>query len=220
MLSSQKNVFWQAFFATILIFGVGIIFGIILENWRTGKIDTLYQESEINLMDIKLQTEIYSSGDFNCNNAIIENFNFAEKIYSEAKLLERYETASTFNEDLKLRHKKYDILRANLFLNSLRIKEKCNSSYYDVLYIYKYNNPSLDVRAEQDTFSKLLQELKNKKGDEVLLIPMAGDNDIASISLIMDNYNIAKEELPIILINGKIKITELETTDELMKNFE
>jgi hypothetical protein len=219
MFNSQKHVFWQAFFVTLLIFAVGVFFGILLENSRTGKVDELYQKSEIDLLDIKLQTEIYFSGDFNCGAAIRENFNFAERIFSEASLMERFESASNLKEDLRLRHKKYDILRANLFLNSVKIKEKCNSSYSNVVYIYKYNNQTLDTKARQNVFSKLLKELKDRKGNQILLIPMAGDNDVVSIDLILDKFNVAKEELPVILIDEKIKITELETIEELEKYF-
>ena len=220
MFKSQKNVFWQALFVTILIFGIGIVAGIILEDWRTSNIDVLYQKSELDLMDIRLQTDIYSTGTFSCDKAIKENINFAERIYNEASLLDRYEQASTLKEDIKARHKKYDLLRANLFLNSIKIKEKCNSSYYDVVYLYKYNNPSLNVRAKQNIFSKLLMELKSRRGNEILLIPMAGDNNLASLDIIKDKYGIVDEDLPVILINGEIKITELETIDELIKNFE
>lgn len=219
MFQSQKNVFWQALVFTILLIGLGIVFGILLENWRTANIDKLYQQSEIDLMDIKLQTDIYSTGFFNCKKAEEENINFAEKIYSEAQLLDKYEKASQFTDDIIARHKKYDILRANLLLNSIKIKGKCNSTYYDVVYMYKYNNPSIDVKAKQDTFSKLLTQLKEKEGYNVLLIPMSGDNDISSINLIKDMYNISDAQLPVIIINGKKKITSLETIDQLLKNF-
>lgn len=217
MFNSQKHVFWQTLIVTVFIFGVGIVFGIILENWRTGKIDELYQRSEISLLDIKLQSEIYSMGDFNCNTAINENFLFAERIYNEAKLLERYESASTISESLKSRHKKYDILRANLFINSLKIKEYCNVSYHDIVYIYRLNNQSIDTKARQNVFSRVLNDLKESRGSKVLLIPMAGDNDVVSINLIMDRFNLAKEELPLILIDGKYIIRDLETVEELQK---
>jgi hypothetical protein len=220
MFNSQKHAFWQALLVTLLIFGVGIIFGIILENWRTGKIDELYQRSEIDLLDIKLQTEIYSMGNFNCDRAVEENFLFAERIYSEAKLMERYESASTISESLKYRHKKYDILRANLFINSLKIREYCNVSYHDVVYIYKYNNQSMDTKAKQNVFSKVLKELKDSEGQKMLLIPLAGDNGVVSVNLILDKFNIANEELPVILIDGKYIVRDLETADELKKYFQ
>ena len=220
ILNSQKSVFWQALLVTLLLFGVGIVVGIILENWRTSQIDQLLQQSNLDMADIKLQTDIYSSTDFNCGSAISENFRFAERIYSEAQLLDRYDSASTLTTDLQTRHYSYDLLRANLLLNSMVIREHCNNSYYEVVYFYRYNNQSLDTKAKQNTFSKLLFELKTREGSRVLLIPLAGDSDLASINILMDKYNIVDDELPVIVINGKKKITQLENIDDLMKNFD
>jgi len=219
MFKSQKNVFWQALVFTIIMIGLGVIFGILLENWRTSYVDKLYQQSEISLMDIKLQSDIYTAGLFNCKKAQEENLNFADRIYNESKILDRYETASELTDDIISTHKKYDILRANLLLNSIKIKQKCNSTYYDVVYLYQYNGASIETKAKQATFSKLLVQLKDQKGSDILLIPMAGDNDISSINLIEDLYNITDSQLPVVIINGKKKITNLETIDQLLKNF-
>lgn len=215
MLKNQKHVFWQAFIVTVVIFLIGLFMGIILENWRTGKIASLFDQSEVDLMDIRLQTDIYSSDDFNCDFAESEILGFADRIYEEAKLLGRYEKASALTKDILLQHKKYDILRATLLLNSRNIRQKCNSNYYDVVYIYQYNQPSLEIDARQTVFSRLLGELKEKRGGEILLVPMAGDLDISSINLIMNNYGIVKEDLPVIIINGELLIDELTTLEEL-----
>ncbi|MBI2449200.1 hypothetical protein HYV49_02800, partial [Candidatus Pacearchaeota archaeon] len=62
-------------------------------------------------------------------------------------------------------------------------------------------------------FSNLLGDLKNKYGGEIMLIPIAGDNNLTSVSLMMNRYNIT--ELPAILIDEKIKIYELQTPEEI-----
>lgn len=219
MFSSQKNVFWQALLVTLLIFGIGIVSGILLENWRVGKVDSLYQNSELSLLDIRLQTDIYSRGNFDCDVASKEIINFANRVYEEASVLERYETASRLTDDLIMQHKKYDILRSMLLLDSIKIREKCNSPYYEVVYFYKYNDPSLDVKAKQNVFSKMLKEIKDKKGDEVLLIPIAGNMNISSVNLILSSYDLSENDLPVILIDGKTKIQEIENVQELEKYF-
>ena len=223
-MASQKNVFWQALLVTIVIFGLGVFMGFVLENWRVSKINDFTKQSEIDLLDIKIQNDIYSKEIFNCEVAIEENLNFAEKIYEQAKVLDDYEKASRFTENLKIQHKKYDLLRTILFLNSIEIKERCdapyNSPYYEVVYFYKYNSEELGLKAKQEVFSRLLSGLKENKGGEILLIPIAGDNDISSVNLLLDRYEISKEELPIILIDREIKITELENIEDLLKYFE
>jgi len=220
MFKSQKNVFWEALLITMLIFGLGIMAGVILENWRTGKVESTYQQSEIDLLDVKLLTEIYSIGNFNCDDAIQENIDFADRIFKEAKTMGRYEKASRLTKDIVFQHKKYDLLRTMLFLNSIKIKEKCNNNYYEIVYFYDYKDATIDTKAKQGAFSKVLTDLKEKRGNEILLIPIAGDNEIAAVDLILNENNITKEELPVILINREIKITELLTLKELSEYLE
>jgi len=220
MANSQKNAFWQALITTVLIFGIGVFLGVIIENWRTNQISDLYESSELNLLDIKLQTEIYSLGNFNCDKAVEENIAFADKIYEEAKQLERYEKANKLTqENLVIQHKKYDLLRTTLFLNSIKIKNKCNNQYFEVVYFYDFNEPTYQLKAKQGVFSRLLEQLKEEKGGEILLIPIAGDTDITAITILLEKYNIKEDELPVILINRKTKITEIQTIEDLLKYF-
>jgi|SRR3989338_6322353 len=217
MFQSQKHVFWEALLITILIFGIGVFIGVVIENWRTGKINYFYQESEVKLLDIRTQNEIYALGEFECKTAVEENSVFAGRIYEEAKTLERYETAQRLTERLMLEHKKYDVLRALLWINSIKIKKQCNASYYNVVYLYEYVEPSVDTKSKQAVFSRVLSELKQKKGGKIILIPLAGDNNLSSVSLLMNRYNVTEQELPVVLIDEKIKIAELQKVEEIEK---
>lgn len=218
-LISNKNVFWEALLVTILIFALGIIAGFVLEDWRSNKIDLLYENSELNLLDIRVQSEIYSNSVFNCDSAIEENLNFANRIYQEAKTLERYEKSEILSKNLEISHGKYDLLRTLLFINSIKIKKECNASYYDVVYFYKFKDKDPEIVAKEQVFSRLLGELKEKKGNELLLIPIAVDNEASSIKIILNKYNISDSELPVILINEKIKIRDVQTLEDLEKYF-
>ena len=73
ILKSQKNVFWEALVIALFIFGIGILIGIFIENSRAGEISEMYLESELNLLDIKIQTEILGLSNLNCEEAIIKN---------------------------------------------------------------------------------------------------------------------------------------------------
>ncbi|MGV8152177.1 MAG: hypothetical protein ACP5OG_03780 [Candidatus Nanoarchaeia archaeon] len=221
MAISQKHLFWEALIIAIFIFGLGIFGGVILENWRTGKISELYQNSEIEILDAKLQTEIYSAGDFNCDVAIRENVKFAGRIYEEALILGNYMGASRLTDkQIRVQHKKYDLLRAMLFTNSMYIKEKCNATYHNVVYLYQFNKHDTATVQKQNVFSRILMELKEEYGGDILLIPMAADNNITSIEIILDRYNIYQEDLPLILIDEKIKVTEIEDKAEIEKYFQ
>lgn len=212
---SQKSVFWQALVLSLIVFGSGIFLGFMLEGSRVGKIGKLYAESELSLLDIKLQSEIYSDMDIRCSTAIQENVNFADKVYGEAKILDRFENAARITESMKLQHKKYDLLRTLFWLNSIKIKQKCNAQYHNLVYFYRYNEPTTGEKAKQAVFSRSLQELKNKYGGKVMLIPIAADNNITSINLLVATYDI--RILPTILIDEKIKITDVDGLADIDK---
>lgn len=214
---NNKHAFWQALILTLIVFNIGIYFGYSLEKNRVEKIDQLYISSELELLDIRAQNDIYTFNNINCDNLIKENILFADRIYEEAKLLDDYEGASRISDALILRHKKYDILRTQLWINSIKLKEKCKISYHNVVYFYKYsnNNPPIETKAKQSTFSRKLGDLKNEKGERILLIPISGDADFGAIRILMNNYNITEQELPVVLIDEKIKITEIEDLENI-----
>lgn len=217
MFKSQKHAFWISLILTLFVFSGGIFLGYLLENSRTSVLENLYTQSEIELLDVRIQNEIYSFADVNCDNAITENINFASRIYDEAKLLDKYESSNKLSDDVILQHKKYDLLRTLFWINAIKLKQKCNASYHNLVYLYDYNNPRLDTKAKQAVFSRLLTEVKQDKGQKVMLIPTSGDNEITSLSLLMDLYNVTVDELPVILIDEKIKITDIETKEDLDK---
>lgn len=213
MFDNPRHVFWQAFLAAVIILGFGVWMGFLLENYRTSQASIAFSKSDVDMLDIKLQSEIYKNNVIDCEVAEEENIEFGDRIYEEAKTLDRQKQANKLTEDIIYQHKKYDILRAIFWLNSMHIKEKCNSSYHDVVYFYQFRNPDLDKKAEQGVVSDLLKDLKEKYGNAIMLLPLAADNNITSIKLLINYYNVTY--LPTVLIDEKIKIEGLETFEQL-----
>lgn len=218
MLKSQKHVFWEAFLVTILIFGIGIFLGVIIENWRAGEISGMYLESEINLLDIKVQTQILNLEDINCKEAIAKDIEFGDKIYEDAKILGRYESANRLTNKITQEHKKYDLLRALFWINSIKIKEKCGDAFHTIVYLYDYNSKDLQKKSKQAVFSKFLEELKSKYGNEIILIPIARDMNLTSIELLTNNYGV--NETSIIIDESLIitKLKDLKLIEKYLKN--
>jgi len=214
-MKSQKYVFLQALIITLVVFNIGIFLGYKLETSRINKISDLYLESEINLLDQMIQKNAFEIIDLNCDMMIEENIKFADKIFEEALIINKYEEANRINQDIIFQHKRYDLLRTLFWINSMKIKEKCNSDYHNLVYLYQYNNPSLEQKAKQKFFSNLLSQIKQRKGNKVMLIPLAADNDISSINLLLNKYEI--DELPVILIDEEIKITDVENFEDVEK---
>ena len=213
MVNNQKYFFLYALIITLVVFNLGIFMGYMLESSRINKINQMYIGAEIELLDQRIHQDALNLIDFECNSLIKENIKFGDKIFEEALVIERYEKANRINQEILVQHKKYDLLRTLFWLNSIEIKNKCDSDYHNLVYIYQYNEPSISQKAKQKFFSNLLLEIKDKKGNSVMLIPIAGDNNITSINLILDKYNIT--EFPVILIDEKTIITDVESVEDV-----
>ena len=215
IIKNQKHIFLYALILTFIVFNFGIFMGYMLESSRINKINTLYLNAETELLDQIIQKDTLEILDLNCDILIEENIKFADRIYNEALLIQKYEDANRINDDIMFQHKRFDLLRALFWINSMKIKQKCNASYHNLVYFYKYNNPSLEQKSKQQFFSNLLREIKEKRGSNVMLIPLAADNDLPSINLLSEEYDIT--ELPVILIDENIKITDVENIEDIEK---
>ena len=215
-MKSQKYIFLQALIIAFVIFNIGIFFGYKLETSRIDKINDWYLQSEIELLDQRIQKDAFEFLELNCDAMVEENIKFADRIYEEALVIDKYEKANRINKDIIAQHKRYDLLRTLFWINSMKIKEKCKSDYHNIVYFYQYNDASIEKKAKQKVFSNLLFQIKQEKGDKVMLIPIAADNkDIGSINLLLDKYGIT--ELPVILIDEKIKIIDVESIEDVEK---
>lgn len=215
MVTKNKNVFLQALIVTIAVFIAGLVLGYFLEANRTDKTELAIMNSEINIMDEQVRTNNIEVFNISCELSKESTFNFANKIYNDALLLEEYDSKNKFTDDLKILHKKYDLLRIMLWMESTNIKEKCKENFHIVVYMFEYVPEEIDKKAEQSAFSRLLLDIKNKYGNEILLIPIAGNLDIESVNILKKHYKITK--LPVVIIDEKVIIREMPTFEELEK---
>jgi len=215
MLKSKKHVFWEALLLTIVIFIFGLLLGIAYENSRLDEINEYYAISEISLMDIFVLGNNIDVGNISCQGLVDANINFANRIYEEARILEQYEAAGRLSDDLKLAHKKYDLMRTFLWANSLKTFEKCGDRFDIVVYLYEYETRDLAKKATQSVWSKILFDLKQERGDGIILIPIAVDTNLVSLDSLVGNFEI--KQFPAVIINNEYVVEELSTVAELEK---
>lgn len=211
ILRSDKHVFWEALVITLFIFGCGILLGVFIENSRAGDIQDLYDKSEVNYLDVKLQSEIYSLQDLDCELAIQENIEYGDRIYQDALVLQRYEDAGRITDSLIQEHRKYDLLRTMFWLNSIKIKERC-SGFHSVVYLYEYNLEDIEKRSEQEIFSRFLADLKDEYEDEIVLIPIAYNLDLTSVDLMRESYDI---EGTSIIVDEDLVVSSVDELDKI-----
>ncbi len=211
MLKSKKRVFWEALLLTLVVFVFGILMGAAFERNKLEEIDKYYTKSEILFMDLFALNERINSE--NCDVLINSTIQLANNIYEEAYLLEKYEEAGKVTEGLKLAHRKYDMLRTFLWMNTMEISEKCKREFFTVIYLYEYDPKDLVKKATQNVWEKILFDLKQEKGNEIILIPIAVNSDLVSLDSLLEKFEI--QNYPVVIIHEKYIIEELNSVDDL-----
>lgn len=214
-LGNPKNALWEALLITIIIFILGLLFGIAYENNKVNQINDYYLNSEVFLMDSFALNNLVDIGITNCSIMIDKELAFADKIYFEAKIINNLESAGKITDSLQLIHTKYDALRTFLWITIIKTYNQCGENFLVVVYLYNYDTDNLVEKAEQNTWSRLLSDLKEAHGQEIILIPIAVDSGLVSLDTLVDNFNITK--YPSVIINQKHVITKLETVSDLEK---
>lgn len=215
MLENKKHVFWQAFLISILIFFLGFVFGVYLEQLRIDEINTVLYQSEVSLIDSLSQSILLQSKNISCIDLSDVTLRFADKIYEEARILEQFDDANKLTDSIKILHKKYDLLRTLLWMNTINIKSNCKD-INTVVYLYIYDTDDIDLRAKQIVWSRILQDLKEQEGGNIVLVPIAVDNDITTLDYLLRSYNI--DQFPSVMINERHIIYDLKKVEEL-KNY-
>ncbi|MBA7598181.1 hypothetical protein ES703_05192 [subsurface metagenome] len=220
MIKNTKSVFWQALILTIIVFAVGIFLGIAYEGSKIDEISDYYVLSEIFLMDsfaLSKLTDVIGTGLASCDVLVGANIEFADKIYEEAYILEKYEESGKLSEALKILHRKYDLLRTLLWINLMDIPDKCKENVSVVVYLYEYETEDLTKKATNRVWSKILFDLKQEMENKIILIPIAADSDLTSLNSLISKYNIP--EYPVVIIDEHV-ISEINFVDDLKKYLE
>ena len=212
-LGNRKNVFWEAFLIAVVIFILGLLIGIFVESDRMQQIDSYYSQGQIYLIDSLAMSNSINSA--SCSNMINSSIGFADNIYSQAQLLENYEASGKITNDMIIAHTEYDLLRTMLWQNLITIRSKCPNQFNFVIYLYDYSTPDLNQKAEQKVWSNILFNLKQEEGNKLILIPIAVDNNLASLNILTSNFNITN--YPAVLINDNVTLYKIESVNDIKK---
>lgn len=210
----MKKTMATAFLLTVLIFSIFIGILLALENSRVEEvrktitdIDVLWNDARFFDKHLAEQT----IGD-NCDFIFNENLKLGDRIYEEGLKIEKYEDASKFTDSILTEKKRYALLDMQFLQNSLEIKKACNSNFSTVIYFYsQYNETS-----EQKIMDRILWNLKQKCGPNVIYITFPADMDLSSINLLKAFYNIT--QIPSVVIDEKTVLAGVNSMDELDKH--
>lgn len=213
-LESKKHVFWQAFFLAMLFFFLGLTLGIYLEQTRIDNTNIAFYQSESSLYDSFALVKLSENPSVSCEDLKSASVDFADQIYEEAKSLEKFDKSNKLTSSLKVVHRKYDLLRTLLWMNVISFKENCGE-INTAVYLYEYDNENIEIRSKQIVWSRILEDLKNKMGDDLILIPIAVDQNLVSLDYLIKTYGLT--DFPAVILNEKDIFYEHETVKELEK---
>ncbi len=213
ILTSKKRVFWEALLLTVVVFLLGLLIGIGYEMTKSSEMNDYYITSELSLMDVFALNSLINLGSESCASLTDANLAFADKIYNEAVILEKYESVGKVTKEMEIVHKRYDVLRTFLWINTIKTSETCEKDYSTVVYLYEYFSEDLAQKARQNVWSKILSDLKEKEGSSILLIPIAADSNLTSLDSLTSKFNIT--QYPVVIIDEKHVIRDLSSVEEL-----
>ncbi len=215
MVKKYKPIFIKAAVYTLIVFMLGVLLGYVLEEQRTSYIEEKYQVLELKWQDARIQSMYFQNLDYDqCDLAIEGNLDFSDEIYELGKKIDDYEEVNALTGEMILEKKRHALLKTQFWLNSMILKDKCNSEFVNVVYFFK-NDPSIEEKQKQYTQSDVLREIKEKYGRGVMLIPLPIDSDISMIEIFKKQYDI--NEVPTILINEENKLVGVHSFNEIEK---
>jgi len=206
MLGS-KHTFWQALISALVVFWAGILLGVYFENSRIGTVNEMYLDSQTDIFDFELSSEIIGDYGLNCNIINQKSVMFADKIYEEAIKLEKYDNSNKITKDMISIHRRYDLLRVMLWKDIIKNKEKCGE-VNTVVYLYEYDDVALNKRSIQGAFSNFLIDVKKEFKDDIILIPIAVDTNIDSLDILREFYEL--DSVPVVFVNEEHKFDSID----------
>ncbi len=208
----MKNVFLKTAVITVIIFLIGVYLGIVFDSMkveeikgRITQIDNLW--NDVRLMQSYIQK--FSNTTDYCDFLLEENLKVGDKIYEEGLKVEEYEKSNRFASLFILEKKRYALLDLQFWINSIDLKKLCNANYSTIIYFYS----QYQKIPEQVFQDRVLWDLKQKCGPNIIYITFPADLDISTIEMIKNIYSI--EKIPSILINESILLETPLTMREL-----
>ena len=213
MVKYSYDSFWKAFFLSTIIFLVGLNLGVFIENSGLDEIERAVIASEVELYDSNIRSSIIQNYNQSCDTSIENTFLIADKIYGEVQSLESLDKSSSIVAGFNEMHKRYDLLRTQLWLDASRLKDNCDNDFNLIIYLYEYDAGDPEIVSLQMLYASITQEIKNNYRKDVLLIPIAHNMDLNSLTMLVDSYG--TELKTSIIVNNQFIISGETNYDEI-----
>jgi hypothetical protein len=213
MSGKMRKIFLKTLALTLLVFIIGFYAGVLFDNLRLEEVKSRLTEIDNLWNDVRLlqsfTQRMIDNKSLDCDILLKENLIAGDKIYEEGQKVEEYEKANRFTPTIFVEKERYALLDLQFWLNSIDLKRVCNASYSTVIYFYSHYNKT----TEQGFQDRVLLDLKERCGPQIIYITFPSDMGITTLDVIKDIYSIKK--VPAILINESLVLYSPQTMRDL-----
>ncbi len=210
----MRRVYIQAGILSLLVFLIGIMAGIWIDNTRIGGIRDSLSEADINSYDARLlNSYLQRFGKEYCDVALEQNLAYNGKIYGEGRKIEDKINAGIFTPEVEQEWRRYTLLQIQFWLNSAELKEKCGFDYHTAVHLFRQKDTTNAEEINNKVQSGILLDLKEVCGNKVMLIPITADTDLIVADAIAKQFSVS--EYPAVIIDESFVFQGVTTKDKL-----
>ncbi len=195
MRTTSTKKYAAALILTLVVFSVGILIGINLEDARLADAKQITVNEKLNLLSLQLQQKYIESGaDCKSLNKLLEN-NIDDLAKKGATII-KYQKNSVFSTDeFNAQLRDYFLTEIQFYLISKEIDTKCGNQNVKVIYFYNEN--------ENDTQGVILDYLKKQFKEEVFIFSFNSQfTDEPMVAILLESYSI--KEFPSVVVDEKV----------------
>ena len=196
----SKDKYIVAGVITLLIFGLGLTLGIILDDQRYNLVEEVNMEQEVRYLSLQMQY-LYLNSFSSYNNCPILTTALKATVEDLSNSLGE---VISYEEENKASDKRKDLVMRRYFLDNIRYwmlvkesQEKCQMEIVTILYFYSEDCPSCPSQGTILTYFKTLF------GEQVLVFPinLRYQESEPMIDIITSQFEVTK--YPTLVINDK-----------------
>ncbi len=161
--SKRRYIF--AFIITLLIFSLGVMFGLVIEGKRVSLITAKSDQEKLDFASLQLQYQYmdYLKEQKNCDQALQSFQDNLEVLENTRIRLENYIRKSSINEEeFRKLKREYMIYQLNYWLFAKKTKEVCKRDEVSVLYIYSDEKTCPDCEKQAFVLTYFRKLFKDK----------------------------------------------------------
>lgn len=219
-MAADRSISMKRYFAagviTILIFLLGLLLGVVMDNERVNTLEDTYQAYDLDYRSLQLQFSLLNvfEDETTCGVFEVAMDNAVAELVDSLTKVENYDELSLSQKE------EFDLLERRYLLDNIRYwtvvkeaQEVCDINRLSILYFY--SGDYCDNCPDQGV---ILTYFKKKYEDQLLVFPINVDlaKDESVIKLLLENYNISS--YPSVVVGDKVYAGVVASQEELAKD--